>query len=125
MRRIQVIFGKHGESEFRCKRCGGNPTDELCFFCGGRPIPLPRAYTYALPHDLGVKLWDHVWVPPTPSSAFSRLVTVVALISDYQGDVKTIIPFSPDVPGAPAFVDPAPPAVLRASSLEPAPEWTI
>lgn len=62
MRRIQVIFGTHAESDFQCKRCGGKPhPGELCFFCGGRPPALPRAYTYALPHDLGVKLWDHVW----------------------------------------------------------------
>jgi hypothetical protein len=111
MRLIQVIFGKHGESDFQCGRCGGtgiepqcDPAANLaaCYFCGDRPLPLPRAYTYALPHDLGVKLWDHVWVPPSLSSAFPQLATVVALTSDYRGEVKTIIPYSSGIPGAPA-----------------------
>ena len=103
MRRVQVIFGVHGESDFQCKRCGGaRHAEELCLFCGGRPLPLPRAYTYALPHGLDVKLWDRVWVPDGRAGGFPRLVTVVALTSDYEGDVKTIIPYSSETPGAPA-----------------------
>jgi len=88
MRKVQVVFGQHAESDFTCRRCGGS--DAACFFCGGKPIVRYRGYTYAVPEGMpDVKLWGHVW---TPSLPFPKIATVIALTSDYDGPIKELIP---------------------------------
>lgn len=75
-------------------------------FCAGRPIPLPQAYTYDAPD--GTELWSTVHVP-SQSSIFPKIATVVALTSDYAGEVKSALPVrSQPIPAAPN---------LRAGSL--------
>jgi hypothetical protein len=98
--RIQVIFGVYQKSDFECRRCGdARHADEVCMFCmfcGSRPLPLPRAYTYDAPDD--TKLWQAVYVPSVP---FARIATVVSLTSDYRGEVKSIAGHGPSTFQAP------------------------